>query len=179
MGYDDKPKKIKVDSNGNSYVTGFGKNADSTMSFSTIKINSSGQVEWSQSYQGPAGNQHKAHDLLIDHDGTVYVAGQSYEYGDDYVTIRYGQPLGINPNMLDDQLVLYPNPADGHLNVKGLLSGTVKITVSNALGQIVFSENHTSVTGESMVDTASLQTGIYILTVEAGNIIHSIKLQKM
>jgi hypothetical protein len=87
----DEAHAIKVDGSGNVYVTGVTRTS-SVGDYLTLKINSSGVVQWAKKYVGSANGEDAAVDLELDASGNnVFVTGYSYTAtaGYDYVTIKY------------------------------------------------------------------------------------------
>lgn len=104
LGGDDIANDLKVDNNGNVYVTGVSDNSGNN-DYATIKYSPSGDTSspngWVRRYKGPANGNDIAKSLAIDADGNVYVTGLSEEcignYS-DYATIKYspsGDTTGI------------------------------------------------------------------------------------
>jgi len=87
---DDQVNAIKVDGQGNVYVTGqsFGAGA---VDYATIKYNAVGQQQWVARYNGPINGQDMATAIAVDESGNVYVTGRSPGAGtaEDYATIKY------------------------------------------------------------------------------------------
>lgn len=92
---------IKVDKNGNVYITGFTTvshtgyaNAD----YLTIKYNSAGVQQWVATHNGPGNAGDAAIGLGLDAAGNIYVTGTDFAGHDpqgegDYLTIKY-DPAG-------------------------------------------------------------------------------------
>lgn len=80
---------LKVDNNGNVYVTGYSGSA-SNNDYLTIKYDPDGNVLWTKRYNGVANSDDKANALALDDSGNVYVTGASTSSGGyDVVTIKY------------------------------------------------------------------------------------------
>jgi uncharacterized delta-60 repeat protein len=81
---------IAVDASGNVYVTGWSLGLENT-DFVTVKYNSDGVLQWTQTYNGPGNGYDAPYGVALDGAGNVYVAGVSAgnETGDDYTTIKY------------------------------------------------------------------------------------------
>jgi len=62
-----------------------------------------------------------------------------------------------------EDLVLYPNPANGYLNIKGNNIGGMHISVTNSLGQQI--GKYTAHQNEFTLNTTALQPGLYFVTV--------------
>lgn len=83
--------KIVIDESDNVYITGLSVDAQGIQNYLTVKYNSTGNLQWSQTYKGPVNGHNWAHSLAVDHSGNVYVTGESDGIGTglDYVTIKY------------------------------------------------------------------------------------------
>ncbi|MEO0091809.1 MAG: SBBP repeat-containing protein [candidate division WOR-3 bacterium] len=93
---------IKVDGQGNVYVTGPSR-ASGAYDYATIKYNSSGVQQWVQRYNGLGNSGDESYALSLDTYGNVYVTGKSYGPGtyNDYTTIKY------NPNGVQEWVISY------------------------------------------------------------------------
>ena len=93
----DKGEALYVDNLGNIYVAGFTHNGSNT-DYLTLKYNSSGDLLWKMTYNGPTNHNDKALDICIDNDGYIYVVGQC-EDGDafKYYTVMYAEIEVIDP----------------------------------------------------------------------------------
>ncbi len=80
-------------------------------------------------------------------------------------------PLGINSIDISSKIALYPNPADGAftLEIEFLRSEDAKIEVTNALGQIISTENHTFISGPNklLFNLTGASNGVYFLQVKS------------
>ncbi|MBK7377584.1 MAG: SBBP repeat-containing protein [Ignavibacteriales bacterium] len=86
---------IKVDNEGNVYITGYRVNDQLNTDFLTIKYNAIGDTVWVRTHNGPANAGAEAVALAVDTiSGTVYVTGSSKGVltlnDNDYLTIAYG-----------------------------------------------------------------------------------------
>lgn len=81
---------FKVDAQGNSYFTGyFWQN--NAYDFYTVKLDPSGNVAWSATYNGTGNYWDQAFSISVDNSGNVFVCGSSkgVANGYDFVTIKY------------------------------------------------------------------------------------------
>jgi uncharacterized delta-60 repeat protein len=88
---EDYPCSVKVDNQGNVYVTGASEGLSSELDYATIKYNTDGVMQWIQRYNGTGNFDDMAYSLDIDVSGNVYVTGES-DGGDtesDYLIIKY------------------------------------------------------------------------------------------
>ncbi|AEW00581.1 hypothetical protein A4D02_24960 [Niastella koreensis] len=89
----DGPSDIKVDDNGNVYVTGSSDGDTTNRDYVTIKYKANGMQEWVARYSGP-GYFDFATALALDDKGNVYVTGSSESDKEneefvDFTTIKY------------------------------------------------------------------------------------------
>ncbi len=122
----DRANSMKVDSAGNVYVAGSITGSNSLRDFITFKLNGQGLQQWTITYDGPANSNDIVRALDINNSGNVWVTGVSvgiYGPGADYCTIRYSQPVGIQPvsTEVPDNFSLsqnYPNPFNPITKIK-------------------------------------------------------------
>ena len=62
-----------------------------------------------------------------------------------------------------NELVLYPNPTDGIINIKGTKEQDMEITVRNVYGEIIL-----NVSEKQTIDLSGYAKGIYYLTIRSG-----------
>ena len=92
----DEAHAVKVDAFGNVFVTGRSGPA-AAIDYLTIKINSSGIVQWAQKYNGNMNSEDNPVALVIDNaSSNVFVAGYSIRTGSsyDYFLIKYAASNG-------------------------------------------------------------------------------------
>ncbi len=97
---DDIPTGIGIDDEANIYIAGYSKK-DLAQDWTTIKIDSSGNINWAKNYQGNGGGDNIATAIAVDNTGNPYVTGYAYNLPSnyDYTTIKYntsGQMLWVN-----------------------------------------------------------------------------------
>lgn len=87
----DQANDIKLDTEGNVYVTGGSKGIGTDFDYATIKYDSSGNEQWVVRYNGPAFESDIAGHVSIDADGNVYVSGSSLGTNSSYdiATVKY------------------------------------------------------------------------------------------
>ena len=87
----DYANHIVVDSDGNSYITGWSGGANNLHDMTTIKYDPDGNELWVKRYNGSADDNDYAYWLALDASGNIYVTGQSVETGsdNDITTIKY------------------------------------------------------------------------------------------
>ncbi len=81
---------MDIDPLGNIYITGRSRNSYS-FDFITIKHDGQGNILWEKRYDGPAQLSDIPIDLVVDHSGSIYVAGEStgLDSIQDFLTIKY------------------------------------------------------------------------------------------
>ncbi len=92
----DKANSIKVDANGNVYVTGHSMGIGTGYDYATIKYNTDGVQQWLQRFNGPGHGDDVPYMLALDNSGNVYVTGYSMGSGTgrDFATVKYNS-MGV------------------------------------------------------------------------------------
>lgn len=108
----DEAHSVKVDNSGNVYVTGLSGSSTvtTTHDYMTLKINSSGIVQWAKKYNGNANTDDNAVALVLDAaQSNIFVSGYSSRLGtnQDFVTIKY------NSNGDSIAAAIYNSPSNG------------------------------------------------------------------
>jgi type IX secretion system substrate protein/beta-propeller repeat-containing protein len=97
-GIFDEARSVKVDGNGNVYVSGSSRFSPSPASedYLTLKYNSSGILQWFKRHNGNLNSDDYVVAMVLDGVPNVYVAGYSnrYQANYDYVTIKYEGTTG-------------------------------------------------------------------------------------
>ncbi len=90
-------------------------------------------------------------------------------------TFKYNQLLSVNENanVLESVSNIYPNPSTNNANITIVLTdeSTVKVQVYNSLGALVYNgaEQHLYGKNKLSVDCTNFNSGLYFITVTAGN----------
>ena len=166
---DDSPTSVDVDAAGNVYVTGMSTIGSGNTDFRTLKYNPAGNQQWAISYNGPASTSDAAAAVGLDAAGNVYVTGGSAGNGtgDDFATIKYSQPLGINDIDNNLSLQLYPNPTSGIFTVvSDNANSNSTISITNTLGQTIMEQKVTA--QKTKIDLSNQPSGIYFVTMSDG-----------
>lgn len=132
----DEARVIKVDNQGNVYVTGISAGTpmfQAGLDYATIKYNSAGNVIWVSRYDGPGTSTDYANAMAIDDAGNVYVTGASQGSGTgfDYATVKY------NSAGEEEWAARYDGPAGGDDEASAIAvdnSGNVYVTGYSAGG---------------------------------------------
>jgi len=131
----DYANHVVVDSDGNSYITGWSGGENNLHDMTTIKYDPDGNELWVKRYNGSADDNDYAYWLALDGSGNVYVAGQSVETGsdNDITTIKYA------PNGDEIWIRHYDGPAHGY--------DAGQAIAVDADGNAYVTGNHTIATG--------------------------------
>jgi len=120
------PADLKVDADGNSYVTGY----DSTgHDYLTVKYDPNGQIEWTRRYDGIGGLDDYANAVDLDRSGNINVTGGSRGVNSltiGVVTIQYNPSGGVRwielhnpPQTIGEDAQAMAVDADGQVYVTG------------------------------------------------------------
>lgn len=94
-------------------------------------------------------------------------------YVDDINVSSASCSVGIAEVGSDNNMTLFPNPANSSVNMSFNLSERSEVTVNvyNTLGEIVYSENKGSLVGSNLVtiNTENFSNGMYMVELVAGN----------
>ena len=85
--------------------------------------------------------------------------------GSATVTQNVSSCIGIAKLSIDDAIKLYPNPNNGLFTIE--LTSLSKVTVTNALGQIVITETFEA--GNYRLDIMNQSNGIYFVKINENN----------
>jgi hypothetical protein len=91
--YIDRATDVRIDLDGDIYVTGYTRSDSTSDDFITAKYDASGNLLWSRIYDGPVHGEDRPAALAVDGHGNVSVTGKSASGpggGDyDYATVKY------------------------------------------------------------------------------------------
>jgi len=146
------------------------------------KMNTSGNLLWATSAGGTKGETGLS--IAVHYNEDVYVAGYYRSSSVDFSAITITN-ADIGGSLVSDafvakldhvtgvpgiehaqEILIYPNPADGRFNIS--FSGkykNAKVTILNALGEILLSEKLTE-NKLQQLDLTGLRPGIYFLSVK-------------
>ncbi len=90
-----------------------------------------------------------------------------YEVSSDMMRIKVIESTAGTGTLISNKLEVYPNPATDLLMVSiPETTGKARLTVSNSLGQLVFTQAVSEVKGKIEVDISDLEDGIYFVKLE-------------
>jgi hypothetical protein len=78
-------------------------------------------------------------------------------------------PLGVNEAIIDNSLSVYPNPANEILNVSFKANNGAEVSLTDIVGNRVYSTSAFSGENKINVNTSSLSSGMYILNITTEN----------
>ena len=189
---------IVTDATGNIVVTGtyysntlvFGAitiNNAGSADILTLKYDSAGNPLWAITTGGPSTEV--AVDMDIDANGNTLIIGQyasgSLGFGattltnagstDVFVAKLAGIPTAVPEIETATNLDVFPNPASNRISVHASLTAIQHIRIYNLLGMCVL-DRKPEASNEEQVDVSGLSSGVYYVTVNAGDEFYSKKL---
>ena len=113
---------------------------------------------------------------LFNNDTTLYAfqvdGNNPLSAANDRFEIVFEEMMGTNDAQFGDGFVLFPNPAQGEINIatRGIAGEEVQLSITGILGQKVFDQTLTvNADGLLTLDTAGLSNGVYILKLNHAN----------
>lgn len=179
-GANDKASSIDIDAAGNIYVTGTVVKSGSDLDYATLKYSPTGVRLWDITYESSLNGIDNATAVKVDN-GNIYVTGYctGSSTGNDYVTLKYSQPIGISNISSEVPLKFslsqnYPNPFNPVTNIEFSLpnSADTKLTVFDITGkEIAALVNQPMNAGIYNVDfdASHLASGTFFYRIEAGD----------
>ncbi len=133
----DEAAAIATDDSGNVYVLGSTWSGTS-LDFTTIKYDSSGNTLWVKNYNGPLSGNEQAVALSVDTNGYIYVTGNSEGTSLDIATIKYtpaGDTVWVRrfngPFKAEDDVSDLVVDQNGNVYLTGLREDSVSLEVTN------------------------------------------------
>jgi hypothetical protein len=83
-----------------------------------------------------------------------------------YWKVYYVENVGIDNNVLNNELTIYPNPTTGNVSIDNPYE-LANLTVFNLLGELVLDMNVTK--GLNQIDLNSISNGIYVVRLVEPN----------
>ena len=124
-----KGNAVTIDSEGNSYVTGYTYESATLNDIITIKYTPTGDTLWARSYNGSANNNDEGTGICVDAAGNVYVVGFA-EYSSkstDVVVLKYSNngeliwqlPYAKTTDPLEDKGLAIAADLNGNVYITG------------------------------------------------------------
>lgn len=152
-------------------TTGIAQNGDSLLATPTQP---GWQYQWYFNNQ-PIANSNTPY-YIAQGDGNYYVAvidGNGCAFQSEEYNYIKGN-VALNAAGLNN---LYPNPATSNLMLQFSLPTTATVTLTDALGRLVFTQLLTNTT-QHQLDVAGLSKGLYLLHIQKGNSMSTFKIIK-
>ncbi|RPI17259.1 MAG: T9SS C-terminal target domain-containing protein [Ignavibacteriae bacterium] len=127
----DAAKSMAIDASGNIYATGYTDNGTAATKYDyiTLKLNTTGVVQWISFFNGAGNDFDFANALTLDASGNVIVTGRSIGVGtnNDFATVMYngstGAPVWVStyngPGNAADEATTIKADASGNIYVGG------------------------------------------------------------
>jgi len=163
----------------NSFFYFTGSIISNSQDYFTFKVDSEGSLVWKQTYNGTANAWDNSRDIVVDNNSSIFITGTSRGTGEDFLTIKYSQPIGIDPvsSEIPHKFTLhqnYPNPFNPSTKIKFELpaAGNVTIRIFDVLGRevsMLVNEFMKQGVYETDFNSADLPSGVYFYKLIAGN----------
>ncbi len=177
------PSVLKIDKYNCIYIGGRANYSSTGDDYALLKYSQNGSMQWSAIYNGFNNYSDVSNDIIID-SASVFITGRSRNITNnttDAVTIKYSQPIGINPNYSEspDHFILYqnyPNPFNSNTTITYSIaeSSMINLKIYNTLGGLVKNlVNENQNTGVYSISTNfnELASGIYFYSLFQNNIL--------
>ena len=170
---------LTVDSKQNVYIGCATDRGGIQLILGTLKLNSSGKMEWLQTYNFYSAPEDFPYRILVDDLDNVYLCGISFGGTTDYdiATIKYSQSIGISQigNSLPEKFELfqnYPNPFNPSTKISFDLpqSSYTTLAIHNSIGQeitVLIDRDLQPGKYKFTFDASSLPSGIYFYTLSS------------
>ncbi|MCC6182590.1 MAG: SBBP repeat-containing protein [Bacteroidia bacterium] len=88
---DDVTRAVQVDASGNVYISGYSTSSTQGRDIVTMKLNSSGVLQWTQTINGASNGDDEAADMILDASSNLYLTGYQTVSANntDFYTIKY------------------------------------------------------------------------------------------
>lgn len=170
---------LKLDAEGNVYITGTAYSNSSLHDYLIIKYDAAGTQKWLQLYNGPENEDDGGFGIAIDNNNNVYVTGYAADSVSllyECITIKYSQPIGIQNISIGIPKSFsleqnYPNPFNPVTNINFELpvGSKVFLTVYDISGKLVETLVSSELNaGKYRVDwnAAKYSSGVYFYKLE-------------
>jgi uncharacterized delta-60 repeat protein len=188
---DDRAEDIKVDGDGNVYVTGWSRDHGTKYDFLTLKYSSTGAKLWDIRRETMSSTiDAKAYGLQVDGAGSVYVVGEAegtVSGNNDITIIKYEEVMtGVtgNTNSTPEGFELkqnYPNPFNPSTKISFSIptAGMTTLKIYDMAGKEVaqlVNGNMNAGSHEFNFDSKGLSSGVYFYTLQSGDFVETKKM---
>jgi hypothetical protein len=181
-------RDMVVDAQGNIFITGTSKTANdpgASKDIVTLKYSSGGSLLF-------VANHHHTNyfnfgddgvTLALDGAGNVYTAGWVYQVGAnaEFLLLKYGnEVMGTENSVKEFKVTAYPNPATDILNIAvpdGFAPDIILLTDVN--GRVIKSWEYMQPgEGSFSLDVQGITSGMYLITLQSGKAMSTLKVYK-
>ncbi len=176
-------RSIKIDTNGNLYITGVSSSTGSgaPVDILTIKYSQTGIRNWIISYNGTFNGLDIGRSICIDNFNNVYILGtsQSSSTVSDYIIFKYNQISSVNPitSNLPIKFNLqqnYPNPFNPKTKIRFSVSknSVIQLKIFDVLGrikEILVNEKLIPSEYEVTFEAPNYSSGVYFYQLSSDN----------
>ena len=174
---------IKKTADGGYIFTGFTNSDDIDVSVTygnrdywVVKLNALGTIEWEKTYGGTSFDS--GTDIQQTTDGGYVILGSStsndvdvsVNYGnEDYWIVKLGPDnLSLSNFSETTTISLYPNPTQDKLTIKlNYFEPSLEMNITDILGKKIHSQKLDGLS--TSINTSSLKSGVYLVTILNGN----------
>jgi hypothetical protein len=168
----DYPKSLVIDNQSKAYISGQSYGIGSSFDYFTIVYDTTGNVFWSNRFNGTDNAYDATESIKLDDFGNIYLTGASGTVGTqlDITTIKFSQTNSIQRNyqILPLKYSLfqnYPNPFNPYTNIKFSIFENGKRKIENVILKVC------DVTGKevAILVNEKLSMGTYEVKFDANN----------
>jgi hypothetical protein len=156
------PTAMTTDAQDNLYICGYMTAADGvTTDGVVLKYSSAGVLQWAIPYNGTGDHDDRFNDIALNLAGDILVCGTTHTAvnASQYLTVQYGNAVGMPEPQATLGLDAYPNPASHEVLVNGVQRSD-RVEIIDAAGQLRWSGR-----GAVHVDISELPAGLYLVRV--------------
>ncbi len=171
-GNDDEPYAVVINGNGKIFVAGFSHISGSNIDIAVASYNTNGTLDNTFGTGGKVTTSvgtadDWAYSMALQSDGKIVVAGYSVDGSDnnDISLVRYFvTSTGINDVVnQNDNVIIYPNPAENNITVKTLAQSKDDIvSIYNIQGQLIQQE---LLNVKAEINISNLEKGVYFINI--------------
>ena len=101
----------------------------------------------------------------------ILFVGGTYASGGELYFSEIGNSLSINNQNIvniSNEIIIYPNPSNGQVSIKGIVADI--LTITNLNGQVILTKNVSGQT-QTNLDLSTLNAGVYFVQATANGTI--------
>jgi len=176
-GYDFGFKLKRLANNGYLMIgESFEQNEDYS-SIHVMKTDSLGNINWKKNYK-LKDDAHNAYSFTFLNDSSIVIVGKINQKNSGYLTdgfiiklSKIGTSTVINESISDNEILMYPNPSSGIINID--FQSDLVLSIYNSQGVLIEEAKH--IKGSSSYDLNGFSKGIYLFVFRdlKGNIFNN------